>query len=159
LEINMKGEKGILIGLAVMAAITLGCGASAQVGQMPTPMPAPTAQPPQVIVVQAPAQQQPTAQPLDTVAVLILSVLLVGSLAAMTLGISLMVMRHGQKQQPMQQPMQQPPTYILPPPEFPQQARLTEAEHFRILRQAGMSPEQAMRAIDNSRWQQLPPAG
>lgn len=135
----------IVFAIALLAAAQIACGASASVG-LPTPQPAPTAQPPQVIIVQQPAP--PAAQPAqpDVIVIVMLVLCVTGAAIVMMWGVAQLVVRS--------QRVEQPPTYIMPP-----SPQLTEAEHFRILRAAGMTPEQAMRAVEQARWQQLPPAG
>lgn len=139
-------KRMIVFAIALLAAVQLACGASASVG-LPTPQPAPTAQPPQIIVVQQPAQ--PAAQPAqpDVIVIVMLVLCVTGAAIVMMWGVAQLVVRS--------QRVEQPPYIIQQPPPSPM---LTEAEHFRILRAAGMTPEQAMRAVEQARWQQLPPA-
>ena len=140
-------KRMIVFSIVLLAAAQIACAASANVGA-PTPQPAPTAAPPQVIVVQQPAPQvaQP-AQP-DVIVIVMLVLCVTGMMIVMMWGVAQLVVRS--------QRVEQPPYIIQQPPPSPM---LTEAEHFRILRAAGMTAEQAMRAVEQARWQQQLPAG
>jgi hypothetical protein len=93
----------IVFAIAALAAVQLACAASANVGAQPTPLPVPTAQPPQVIVVQAPAQPAPVqaAQPLDAGTVVLLSIMMVGSVIGASVSITYMLSRATRQSRPI----------------------------------------------------------
>lgn len=151
-----------IVTLAVIAIALpqLACAASANIGS-PTPAPTPVPTPaPQIIYVQPPAQATQAMQP-DPLLLLVLIVVLVAAMMLGAYAIAKIVVSSHQAVQSQPPASNAPQSLTLNTYNYYNQqlpvAQLTEAEHFKVLRAQGYTPEAALVLMTEQRRAQIAP--